>query len=32
MSQDAIEEKSDSTYNDQELTLSKIFKKWGEGE
>jgi len=28
MSQDAIEEKRDSTYNDQELTLSKIFKKW----
>lgn len=28
MSQDAIEEKKDSIYNNQELTLSKIFKKW----
>lgn len=34
MSQDAVketvEEKSSSPYNDQELTLSKIFKKWEE--
>ena len=30
MSQDALEEKSESPYNNQELTLSKIFKKWEE--
>jgi dCTP deaminase len=30
MSQDAIEEKKDSIYNEQELTLSKIFRKWEE--
>jgi len=28
MSQDAVEEIKDSPYNYQELTLSKIFKKW----
>jgi len=30
MSQDAMEEQKDSLYNNQELTLSKIFKKWEE--
>jgi len=30
MSQDAVKEESRSPYNDQELTLSKIFKKWEE--
>lgn len=30
MSQDAVEEQKDSPYNNQELTLSKIFKKWEE--
>ncbi|UCH94673.1 MAG: 2'-deoxycytidine 5'-triphosphate deaminase [Candidatus Aminicenantes bacterium] len=30
MSQDAGEEQKDSPYNNQELTLSKIFKKWEE--
>ena len=28
MSQDAAEEKKESPYNNQELTLSKIFKEW----
>jgi len=30
MSQDAVKEERRSPYNDQELTLSKIFKKWEE--
>ena len=30
MSQDAVKEKKDSPYDNQELTLSKIFKEWEE--